>query len=214
MPVPTWQQNVQPPELVRSALSDSLAAFVARYADTGFLLVRIPVDGNELVTGLTAALSTNEKSTPVQPALSVMNFATAVHDPGRPRRDSDHSNRSENYDEASVKGQLTAVSRIIVPLRKRGDAAFVDRISVGRARNKDIVLRHPSISKFHGWFLVDDVNTIYFTDAGSKNGTRVGGARLEPRTPQELHPGETIILGRIEASYCPTALLWRSLRRG
>ena len=110
MPVPTWQQNVQPPELVRSALSDSLAAFVARYADTGFLLVRIPVDGNELVTGLTAALSTNEKSAPVQPALSVMNFATAVHDPGRMRRDSDPSGKGQAYDEASVKGQLTAAS--------------------------------------------------------------------------------------------------------
>jgi hypothetical protein len=214
MPVPTWQQNVQPPELVRSALSDSLAAFVARYADTGFLLVRIPADGNELVTGLTAALSTNEKSAPVQPSFSVMNFATAVHDPGRMRLQAGPSERNETYDEASVKGQLTAASRIIVPMRKRGDAAFVDRISVGRARNKDIVLRHPSISKFHGWFLVDDVNTIYFADAGSKNGTRVGGVRLEPRTPQELHPGATIILGRIEASYCPTALLWRSLRRG
>jgi hypothetical protein len=212
MPVSTWQQNVQPPELVRAALAESLTAFVARYADTGFLLVRIPVDGNDLLTGLSAALSNNEGTAAVQPALSVMNFATAVHDPGRMRRDSDRAKNSSAYDEASVKSQLTAVSRVVVPLRKRGDAAFVDRISVGRARNKDIVLRHPSISKFHGWFLVDDVNTLYFTDAGSKNGTRIDGTRLEARAPHELHPGSPIVLGRIECTYCPTALLWRALR--
>jgi FHA domain len=212
MPVSLWHQNVQPPELVRAALGDSLASFMARYADTGFLLVKVPADGNDLVTGLTAALATNEGAAPVQPALSVMNFATAIHDPGRARIDGDRAARGDAYDESSVKQQLTSASRIIVPLRKRGDAAFVDRISVGRARNKDIVLRHPSISKFHGWFLVDDANTLYFTDAGSKNGTRINGVRLEARAPQELQPGVAIVLGRIECAYCPTRLLWRALR--
>jgi pSer/pThr/pTyr-binding forkhead associated (FHA) protein len=143
-----------------------------------------------------------------------MNFATAIHDPGRlPRLDKDtRPAKADTYDESSVKQQLTTATRIIVPLRKRGDAAFVDRISVGRARNKDIVLRHPSISKFHGWFVVDDANSLYFTDAGSKNGTRIGGVRLEPRAQQEVHPGETIVLGRIECAFCPTRLLWRALR--
>jgi pSer/pThr/pTyr-binding forkhead associated (FHA) protein len=99
-------------------------------------------------------------------------------------------------------------------LRKRADVdtAFVDRISVGRARNKDIVLRHGSISKFHGWFQVDEANTVYFADAGSKNGTRVDGTLVAPRAPMELRAGSRITLGRIELSYCPTELLWRSLR--
>ena len=64
-------------------LAESVAFGDARYADIGFLLVKVPADGNDLVTGLTAALSSNEGAAPVQPALSAMNFATAIPDPGR-----------------------------------------------------------------------------------------------------------------------------------
>jgi hypothetical protein len=210
-----WQDIVQPRELVLAARSESLGVFVALYADTGFAVVRLPSDGAELAAGLVATLAIGEGTTPVQPALSVMSFSTALHDPTRESLAGDRGDpEPDRFDEAAVQQLLTSAAHFIVPLRKRADVdtAFVDRISVGRARNKDIVLRHGSISKFHGWFQVDEANTVYFADAGSKNGTRVGGVLVAPRAPTELHAGTRISLGRIELAYCPTELLWRALR--
>ena len=64
-----------------------------------------------------------------------------------------------------------------VPVRKRddSDALFMGRISIGRARNKDIVLRHSSVSKFHAWFEADDSENLHLCDAGSTNLTHVNG---------------------------------------
>ncbi len=47
----------------------------------------------------------------------------------------------------------------VIALEKRDDASgpFPSRVSIGRARNADIVLRHESVSKFHAWFERDEV---------------------------------------------------------
>src|SRR5688500_18771120 len=49
---------------------------------------------------------------------------------------------------------LARASCYVVPICKRAEASFLHQVSVGRARNHDIVLRHRSVSKFHAWFEV------------------------------------------------------------
>jgi hypothetical protein len=87
---------------------------------------------------------------------------------------------------------------IIVPVRKRDGGAFPDRIGVGRARNCDVVLRFPSISKLHAQILVGEPRMIL--DLDSANGTKVEGIALLPRTPVPLALGARIELGGIAVS--------------
>jgi predicted component of type VI protein secretion system len=90
----------------------------------------------------------------------------------------------------------------------------MDRISVGRARNKDIVLRHQSVSKFHCWFEVDDVGAFYVTDAGSKNATKVNTKTLKARERTHVEPGDVIRFGSVESILCSPRVLWGALSGG
>jgi pSer/pThr/pTyr-binding forkhead associated (FHA) protein len=98
-------------------------------------------------------------------------------------------------------------------LRKRAGDAYADRISVGRARNKDVVLREESVSKFHAWFEMDEEGRFYLADAGSANGTRVAGRLLVPRELSPVAMGAVIEFGGVRATLCPGELLWRAFHQ-
>jgi pSer/pThr/pTyr-binding forkhead associated (FHA) protein len=61
-------------------------------------------------------------------------------------------------------------------VRKRPHGAFPDRIGIGRA-GTDIVLAYPLVSKYHAYFRFEN-GAWLLSDAGSRNGTFVGDARL------------------------------------
>src|SRR3954466_13046740 len=57
----------------------------------------------------------------------------------------------------------------------------VGAFTVGRAPEADLVIDDPSISRLHARFLVTG-DAVVLSDAGSRNGTLVNGARIaEPR---------------------------------
>jgi hypothetical protein len=108
---------------------------------------------------------------------------------------------------------LSARPHFIVPLRKRalGAPSLTERISVGRARNNDIVLRHPSVSKFHAWLEVDDENTFYIAAGDSTNPTTLNGRRLTSTEVPPLHSGDVLMFGDLEALFCDAKVLWEGL---
>ncbi len=96
-------------------------------------------------------------------------------------------------------------------LRKRldGEGALGDRVSVGRAMNKDIVLRHASISKLHAYFESTGPGAWSVTDAGSKNGTSVEGTRLAPRESRGVANGDQVTFGSIDTLFLHARTVWR-----
>jgi hypothetical protein len=114
---------------------------------------------------------------------------------------------------ASIRHRLEKDTYYAVPLHKRedSDAISMERISVGRAPNKDIVLRHSSISKFHAWFEVDEAQTVYVSDAGSTNGTQVNGQLLKPKTATVVALADVVQFGAIETVLCAPDVLWSCL---
>lgn len=84
----------------------------------------------------------------------------------------------------------------LFPVRKRQGGPFADRIGVGRARNADVSLPLPRVSKYHAYFSRDEGSGGYLlTDAGSKNGTSIDDAPLDARVSRAVSDGAEVHFG-------------------
>jgi len=85
----------------------------------------------------------------------------------------------------------------VLPMLKAETNPYSDRISIGRARNCDIVLRHSSVSKLHAHVRRGDDGVHLIYDAESHNGTSVGSKRVTAAEPQPLRSGDLVTFGAV-----------------
>lgn len=201
--------TVEPTELVRAAGRFTELVFAHEYGKVPWLLVRLGGDDEELAAALRAAdASAAAAAVPGQIAFHTEVVSEA---PLRLKRD---GALAAGPDWASLVRNLGDGRYHAVPVRKRTDvdAVFGERISIGRAMNKDIVFRHASISKFHAYFQLTDPDRCTVSDAGSKNGTMVNGTRLQPKEVVEVVSGDHVTFGSISTIVLDARTLWRVLR--
>ncbi len=99
----------------------------------------------------------------------------------------------------------------VLPISKSDKNPFSDRISVGRARNCDLVIRHLSVSKLHAHFRQTGTG-LELIDARSKNGTRVNAVALSPGAPRRIELNDTIHFGTVHAVLVDAVALHEMLR--
>lgn len=82
-------------------------------------------------------------------------------------------------------------------LKKSDRNTWRHRISVGRAKNNDVVIRERGISKLHAHFFPPDTGdaSLRICDIGSGNGTEVNGEKLPPDEPVVVSTGDEITFG-------------------
>jgi hypothetical protein len=95
---------------------------------------------------------------------------------------------------------------LVMPLKKRL-TTFPSMISLGRTSNNDLVVDDAQISKFHASFRFRDGN-VEVEDAGSANGTYLGGNALVKGTPQPLRRGDVIRFGGLSFELYDPAGAW------
>ena len=78
---------------------------------------------------------------------------------------------------------LRYLSRVAFVCKRPGNP-YAHLISVGRSVNNDISIKVDSVSKVHGYLVMED-GLWRFTDHGSTNGSRINGHDL---VPKEIHP--------------------------
>jgi pSer/pThr/pTyr-binding forkhead associated (FHA) protein len=88
----------------------------------------------------------------------------------------------------------------LYPLAKKPGASFPDRITIGRTPNNDVVIADTSISRLHAY--VKRVGSGWVVaDAGSKNGSWLKGAALDPRKEQALPSRAVLRFGDVDVTF-------------
>lgn len=120
--------------------------------------------------------------------------------------------------DAMAEQRLTEERRAIWRLEKGKSGDRADRISVGRAQNNDVVIRHHQVSKRHAYFEAtggapgEPGSVVRITDAGSFNGTRVNGMSVGPEESVEIRSGDWVSFGGMDCHLWDAAGLFRVLR--
>lgn len=99
----------------------------------------------------------------------------------------------------------------IVPVLKTDRNPFSGQISVGRAKNCDIILRDQTVSKHHAYFRVLGPSSAEVVDMSSQNTTRVNGAPVVPGQPHPVESGDTITFGGVACLFLDANGLYRML---
>lgn len=102
----------------------------------------------------------------------------------------------------------------VFPVVKAMNNPWPERISVGRARNNDIVLADSSVSKLHAHFSFGDGTKQHLTDAGSRNGTRINEEALVEHVRTAVRPGDVITFGGTTVTYLDAAGLYELIAKG
>jgi hypothetical protein len=102
------------------------------------------------------------------------------------------------------------VGLALFPLVKKPGASFPDRITIGRTHNNDIVIDDHSVSRLHAYVRQTGAGWVV-ADAGSKNGSWLRGARLEPRREQPLASKAALQLGEVELTFYMASDLFDAL---
>jgi pSer/pThr/pTyr-binding forkhead associated (FHA) protein len=109
--------------------------------------------------------------------------------------------------------QESVVDFDVLEVSKAPGNPYPDRISVGRARNCDLVLRDPSVSKLHAHLRLRDDGHLDVIDLGSQNGTRVNGRTLLANEPEWVTPGDSLMFGTLVAKLVDADTLFDLLQR-
>jgi hypothetical protein len=98
----------------------------------------------------------------------------------------------------------------LYPLAKKPGASFPDRITIGRTPNNDVAIADPSVSRLHAYVRPERGRWVV-ADAGSKNGSWLGGAALDARKERAIASGAVLRLGDVDLTFFLAADLFVAL---
>jgi pSer/pThr/pTyr-binding forkhead associated (FHA) protein len=112
-----------------------------------------------------------------------------------------------NWSDEELDAAAKAEDVRVLEIAKSKDSPWRGRISIGRARNNDLVVSSAGVSKLHAHFTTDDDGVTRVTDAGSHNGTRVNETRIEQGVAVILNPHDKLTFGDVQAVFHTPASL-------
>ncbi|MGK4003824.1 FHA domain-containing protein [Sorangium sp. So ce1036] len=102
----------------------------------------------------------------------------------------------------------------LLPVTKRPDSPWQDRILIGRALNSDIVLRDPSVSKVHAHISVLSPDAPTLHARKSTNGTFLNDRLVSPAGDGvPLQSGDILQLGNVVCELIVSADIYRLAAR-
>jgi FHA domain len=158
--------------------------------------------------------------------VNVRELAAKARELGRARFSAEHANlfvlitrsapaeeAASFWTEAASEDEIHAgleLTTIVAPLVKKAGNPYPDRISIGRARNCDVPIADPSLSKLHA-HVRPEGGAWVLVDLGSQNGTFVAGKALRPNEPVPLRAGDEVTFGVVRGRVFDAAGLFDAL---
>lgn len=113
-----------------------------------------------------------------------------------------------------------SIMRFLAAIEKSDRNTWARRISVGRATNNDIIIRHESVSKLHAHFHFGTLkrpdlkgsDQLLLSDVGSSNGTFVNGYHLGEGSPATVQTGDRVDFGDVSCEVNDAENIYRVLR--
>ncbi len=171
-----------PLEVLRNRLAMSRTSFLQIY-DTPALLV-------ERASGPNAARETPTESVAAAVADASKATAGGGDTASRPTVMVMSDDARVRDDDATIRRYSNRVALI----SKRPGNPFANMFNIGRSVQCDITIVLGSVSKMHGYFLLENGEWT-FTDHRSTNGTRVNGVKIPTATKTVVRSGDTIRFG-------------------
>jgi hypothetical protein len=132
------------------------------------------------------------------------------HNPARTHRFGNSGDLKAALDEARKRLADGESSPAVLAVKKSIET-FPSMITVGRARNNDIVVPEALVSKFHAFFRPLDGGWS-LADAGSVNGTFIEDKKLPPKgAPEAVAVGNRVTFGSTAFQFVDAAGLWAAL---
>jgi hypothetical protein len=101
---------------------------------------------------------------------------------------------------------------VVLAIRKV-QPQFPAMITIGRTANNDLVISDVQVSKFHAFFRIGG-GRWELADAGSRNGTFVGGRQLQQRAaPTPLFSGDVVRIAHLEFTFVDAGGCWDLVQR-
>jgi hypothetical protein len=103
--------------------------------------------------------------------------------------------KTKSIDLSTLTPMKGTIDDQIIELKKSERNVFQSKITVGRAKNNDVVILAPKISKLHAVFLKDE-GIPSLVDRGSVNGTLLNDIKLKPNDPVPIKSGDIVAFWR------------------
>jgi hypothetical protein len=210
----------KPREMMLNAKQQTLDEFLAECETPYLLLIRLDDPNSELALGLLSQEPRDQGRDGLGFRTVQRDISSVMESLEAARKAKEQTIEQRNPQKFALRlasgasghlpVELLSGTYHVLALRKRSEAAFLRSVSVGRARNHDIVLRHRSVSKFHGSFELDDEGHLFVRDANSSNHTFINGRQVNERA--QVQPGDNIQFGSVDTHLCSAEGFWRTVR--
>ncbi|RLB54750.1 MAG: hypothetical protein DRI34_11615 [Deltaproteobacteria bacterium] len=103
--------------------------------------------------------------------------------------------------EVQVESTPPRPESLVLEIAKSDRNSVAGKILVGRTETNDLVVAHLTVSKHHAYLRREEGGQVLLVDAGSTNGTKLNGRRLDASQPRQLADGDQVAFGDVAFTY-------------
>lgn len=186
--------DLLPKALVADMVEKRFAEFTAQFGTSMLLLVSVNNPSSPLIPPL-------EKVVRAQPRRkrAPMDILTTTE---IPLMDSSARNDLTGPGRVELLARLDSSYWFVLPLVKRQATGDESILTLGRADDCDIILKHASVSAHHAQIRSHEDGSLEVRDLQSTNGTVVNGRKLPPNGVHWLQPMDHLQLGSVATFTC------------